>query len=99
MGKVRTTPFDVADHLRTRREMAAYLTVTLEESGDDAVIVKLALHDVARAQGLAKVARRAGMSRERLRSVLSGRRALEFQTFVRVVRSLGMRLGAEAVDG
>ena len=77
--------------------MAAYLDVTLEESGDDAVIVKRALHNVARVQGLAKVARRAGMSRERLCSVLSGRSALEFQTFVRVVRALGMKLGAEAI--
>ena len=35
-SKLHTTPFDVAEHLRTPEEMAAYLEACLEEAGDDA---------------------------------------------------------------
>lgn len=49
MSKTLTTPYDVAEHLRTREEMAAYLEASIEESAGDAAFVAKALGDIARA--------------------------------------------------
>jgi probable addiction module antidote protein len=72
MKKTKTTRHDVAEHLRTPEEMAAYLEACLEESGNDAVFIAKALGDLARAKGMAQVARDAGLSRESLYKALSG---------------------------
>ena len=64
MTKTATAPYDVAEHLRTREDMAAYLEATIEEAGDDAAFVAKALGDIARAKGMAQVALDAGLSRE-----------------------------------
>ncbi len=56
--------FDVAEHLRTPEEMAAYLDACIEESEGDAVFIAKALGDIARAQGMTKVAHDAGVSRQ-----------------------------------
>lgn len=48
MEKTVTTPYDVADHLRTPEEMASYLKVCIEESKGDAAFVAKALRDVVR---------------------------------------------------
>ncbi len=51
MNKTTTTRFDIAEHLRTPEEMAAYLEATLEEVDGDVAFITKALGDVARAQG------------------------------------------------
>ena len=53
--KTRTTPYDVAEHLRTPEEMAAYLDAWLEEAPDDASGIAKALGDIARAKGMSQV--------------------------------------------
>jgi len=53
MSRTRTTPYDVADHLRTPREMAAYLDACIAESEGDAAFIAKALGDIARAKGKA----------------------------------------------
>ncbi len=99
MTKTKTTAFDVAEHLRTPEEMAAYLEATMEDSGGDAAAIAKALGDIARARGMSQVARDAGLSRESLYKALSGDRNPDFQTILKVVRALGMKLHAEAVGG
>lgn len=99
MSKTKTTPYDVAKHLRTPTEMAAYLEATLDESGGDAAVIASALGDIARARGMSQVARDAGLSRESLYKALSGDRNPDFQTILKVVRALGLKLHAEAVVG
>lgn len=64
MKKTVTTRYDVAEHLRTPGEMAAYLEACLEEADGDAVFIAKALGDVARAKGMSQVARDAGLSRD-----------------------------------
>jgi probable addiction module antidote protein len=54
--KTKSTPYDVAEQLRTPEEMAAYLDAFLEEAPDDAAGIARALGDIARAKGTAKVA-------------------------------------------
>ena len=95
MAKTRTSRYDVAEHLRTPEEMAAYLEACLEEADGDAAFVAKALGDIARAKGMTQVAREAGLSRESLYKALSGERSPGFDTVLKVVKALGLRLHAE----
>ena len=79
MTKTATSPYDVAEHLRTREEMAAYLEASIEEADGDAAFVAKALGDIARARGMAQVASDAGLSRESLYKALSGERNPTFR--------------------
>ena len=58
----KTTPYDVAEHLRTPEEMAAYVDAWLEDAPDDARGIAKALGTVARATGMTQVARDAGLT-------------------------------------
>ncbi len=94
MSKTTTTKYDVAEHLRTPEEMAAYLETCIEESKGDATFVAKALGDIARAKGMTQVARDAGLSRESLYKALSGERTPGFDTILKVVHALGIELHA-----
>ena len=94
MSKTATTVYDVAEHLRTPEEMAAYLEACFEESNGDAAFVAKALGDIARAKGMTQVAREAGLSRESLYKALSGERTPGFDTILKVVKALGLELHA-----
>jgi probable addiction module antidote protein len=98
MTRTVTTRSDVAEHLRTPEEMAAYLEACLAEANGDAAFVAKALGDIARAKGMSQVARDARLSRESLYKALSRDRTPGFDTILKVVAALGMRLHAEAVS-
>jgi len=95
MSKTKTTRYDVAEYLRDPKEMAAYLEACIEESNGDAAFIAKALGDIARAKGMSKVARDAGLSRESLYKALSGDRSPEFGTILKVVEALGLKLHAQ----
>ena len=95
-AKIRTTPYDVAEHLRTPEEMAAYLDAWLEEAPDDAACIAKALGDIARAKGMSQVAKDAGLSRESLYKALSADGNPSFATVLKVARALGVKLHAQA---
>ncbi len=99
MKKIKTTRYDVAQHLRTPEEMAAYLEACFEEADGDAAFIAKALGDIARAKGMAQVARDAGLSRESLYKALSGNRSPGFDTILKVIDALGLRLHAGANRG
>ena len=92
--KTTTSPYDVAEHLRTPEEMAAYLEACIEEADGDAAFIAKALGDIARAQGMTQVARESGLSRESLYKALSGERSPSFDTILKVVSALGLKLSA-----
>ena len=96
MTKTVTSTYDVAEHLRTPEEMAAYLEACMDEAGDDAAFIARALGDIARARGMSQVACDAGLSRESLYKALSGDRNPTLDTVLRVIRALGLKLRAEA---
>lgn len=98
MATTETTRYDVAEHLRTPEEMAAYLEACLEQANGDAAFVAKALGDIARAKGMTQVARDAGLSRESLYKALSGERTPNFDTILKVVAALGLKLHAEAAS-
>jgi probable addiction module antidote protein len=92
---VKPTTYDVAEHLRTPEEMAAYLDAWLEEAPEDISGIARALGDIARAKGMSQVAKDAGLSRESLYRALSAEGNPSFATVLKVAKALGVRLHAE----
>jgi probable addiction module antidote protein len=90
MARTATRPFDAVDYLENEDEMVAYLEAALEQ--DDARVVAAALGDIARAKGMSRVARDAGLGRESLYKALSAEGNPEFATVLKVVRALGLSL-------
>jgi len=95
------SPYDVAEHLRTPEEMAAYLDAWLEEAPDEVGGLARALGDIARAKGMTQVAKETGLSRESLYRALSADGSPSFATVLKVTKALGLRLHAcaAAVEG
>jgi probable addiction module antidote protein len=87
--RTKTSTYDVAEHLRTPKEIAAYLAAWLQDAPEDTA-------GIARAKGMATVAKSAGLSRESLYKALSSDGNPSFATVLKVVRALGVRLNAEA---
>ena len=97
MPKTVTTIYDVAEHLRSPEEMAAYLEASFEDANGDASFIAKALGDIARAKGMSQVARDSGLSRESLYKALSGERNPGFDTILKVIGALGLELHAQAI--
>jgi probable addiction module antidote protein len=94
-ARARTSAYDVAEHLRTPEEMAAYLDAWLDEAPDDVAGIARALGDIARARGMSQVAKDAGLSRESLYRALSENGNPSFATVLKVAKALGVRLHAQ----
>ena len=92
--EIKTLPYDVAETLRSPDEMAAYLEACIEEADGDAAFIAKALGELARAQGMTQIARQTGLSRESLYKALSGDRSPSFDTVLKVVAALGLKLSA-----
>jgi probable addiction module antidote protein len=88
--------FDAAEHLGTAEARADYLSIVLADGDPDEV--RDALNLVARAQGMADIAKTAGISREGLYKALGENGNPEFATVLRVIRAMGMRLTAQPSD-
>jgi probable addiction module antidote protein len=90
---VKTKLFDAAAYLDSPEAIAAYLSEAFETH--DASFITEALGTVARAKGMAAIARNAGLSRENLYKSLSGDGHPEFSTVMKVLDTLGVQLHAE----
>lgn len=87
------TQWDVVSHLQTEEDMALYLEACLDEN--DPALLTAALGDIARARGMAQLARDTGMTREGLYKALSAEGNPSFATVMKVMAALGFRLHAE----
>jgi probable addiction module antidote protein len=74
---------------------AAYLNAALEDEDEPRVLL-IALRHVARARGIAKVAKAAGIERESLYRALSVRGNPRLSALVAVTKAIGLRLNVEA---
>lgn len=92
----KASSYDVAEHLRTPKEMAAYLDAWLEGAPDDASGIARALGDIARAKGMTQVAKDAGLSRESLYRALSADGTQSFATVLKWAKASGVKLHAQA---
>ena len=84
--------FDPAEHLKDEEDIAAYLTVILEEN--DSALLAAALGDIARARGMSEIARASGITREALYKALRPNAQPRFDTVSRVCAALGVKLVA-----
>ena len=94
MKKIKTTKWDAATHLKTDKDIAAYLEAALEDG--DAALIAAAIGDIARAKGMSKIAKKTGLGRESLYKALSTNGNPEFATILKVINSLGLKLHVEA---
>ncbi|MFM7877879.1 MAG: addiction module antidote protein [Microcystis panniformis] len=90
MATIQTYPWDAADHLQTKEDIAAYLEAALED-GDPSLIIA-ALGDIARAKGMKNIASETGLGSENLCKDLLGEGKPEFTTVIRILQVLGLRL-------
>jgi probable addiction module antidote protein len=90
--KVKIYPFDAAETLDTPEAIEEFLIAALE-TGDAAFIAK-SIGIAARAAGMSKIAKKAGLSRENLYRSLNGRTKVELETVVRTLSALGIELTA-----
>lgn len=84
---IETTVWDPTDSLTTEEDVLARLNIALEDG--DALSLRLALRDIARAYSMGKVADAAGVSRESLYRSLSAEGNPRFTTVLRVLDALG----------
>ena len=97
ISKLKMSSYDVAKHLRTREELAAYLDAWLEEAPDDASAIARALCDIVRAQGMSQVAKEAGLSCESLYRALGEGGNASVASVLEVARALRVRVHAPPV--
>jgi len=73
-----------------------YLDACLEEDPGDGSVVRAALNDIARAQGMTQLAKATGITREGLYKALSPTGNPEFSTILKVIKALKIKLHASA---
>ncbi len=88
------TRWDPVDHLKSDEDMALYLDACLDEDPGDGAVVRAALNDIARAQGMTELARATGITREGLYKALSPAGNPEFSTILKVIKALRIKLHA-----
>ena len=87
---------DLHSRLKDATYAAEYLNAVLEDSHDgDETAFLLALRDVAESLQMSKVAENAGVNRENLYRMLSGRGNPRLSSLLGVVSALGLRLRIE----
>lgn len=91
---IETVPFDAADHLKTEQDQVDFIADALQE-GDPAYVAH-ALGIVARARGMADVAKGAGITREALYRALSATGDPKLSTVLGVTKALGIKLTVAA---
>ncbi len=94
-AKTKLLPFDAARYLDSDEALAEHMSVVLEANDPDLLL--LALGDVARAKGMAQVAKDAGLGRESLYKALAPGAKPRFETVMKVARALGVKFTAQPV--
>lgn len=84
--------FDAADYLDNEEVIAEYLNAALEDENPDVFLVAVA--DVAKARGMAQLAKDTGLGRESLYKALAPGAKPRYDTVLKLIRALGMKLHA-----
>lgn len=87
--------YDTADYLTDDETIAEYLNAALQDTDPDMFLV--AVKNVARARGMAQLAKDTGLGRESLYKALAPGAKPRYDTVLKVLRALGVKLNAEPV--
>lgn len=90
--KRKLSKFDAADYLDNEEVIAEYLNAALEDEDPDVFLV--AVSDVAKARGMAQLAKDAGLGRESLYKALAPGAKPRYDTVFKLIRALGVELHA-----
>lgn len=93
--KERLLPFDMVALLDSDEAISEYLSQVLADGDYDELI--RALGYIAKAKGMATVAKESGLGRESLYKALAPGAKPRFDTVLKVVKALGVRLYAEPI--
>lgn len=88
--KKQLIPFDMADYLDSDEAIAEYLSQVLADGDQDELLE--ALGHIAKAKGMAQIAKDAGVGRESLYKAFAPGAKPRFETISKVVKSLGLSL-------
>ena len=94
MPETKTIPWKTEDHLETPEGIAAYLEAVFEDG--DPELMSHALGAVARSKVMTEIACRIGLGRQSLYKALSPEGRPEFETVLKVLRALGLKLTVTA---
>ena len=83
---LKTTRYDSAYHLKSKKDIAAYIDAALRT--DDRAIIRQAITTVSRALGVMKIARDSGIGHEHLCRALAADEKRDVNTLIKVARSL-----------
>lgn len=89
------SPFDAADYLTDEETIAEYLTAALEDPNPDLFLV--AVRDIARARGMTQLAKDSGLGRESLYKALTPGSKPRYDTVLKIMHALGVKLTAAPV--
>lgn len=89
MARNRTAAFNVSDYLDNEEVIAEYLAAALADPDPEAFM--MAVSNVAKARGIAKIARDSGLGRESLYKALAPGAKPRFDTVRKLVDALGVR--------
>ena len=92
---VKTAAFDAADYLNDEETIAEYLTAALEDPNPDVFLA--AVRDVARARGMAQLAKDAGLGRESLYKALTPGAKPPYDNVFKLLHALGVKISATPV--
>jgi probable addiction module antidote protein len=92
---VKLAVFDAADYLDDEETIAEYLTAALDDPNPDVFLA--AIRDVARARGMTQLAKDAGLGRESLYKALAPGAKPRYDTMLRLIHALGIKLSASPV--
>ncbi len=90
----RLKPFDSSEFLTDDETIAEYLTAALEDQNPDVFLT--AVGQVAKARGMAEIAREAGLGRESLYKALLPGAKPRYDTVLKVLHSLGVKIVVSA---
>jgi probable addiction module antidote protein len=88
----KSKKFDAAEYLDNEEVIAEYLNAALED--ENPAVFLVAVSDIARARGMAKLARDTGLGRESLYKALAPGAKPRYDTVLKLVRALGVELHA-----
>lgn len=92
---VKLANFDAADYLDDEETIAEYLSAALEDPNPDVFLA--AIRDVARARGMTQLAKDAGLGRESLYKALTPGAKPRYDTLLKLLHALGVKLSATPV--
>jgi probable addiction module antidote protein len=93
MEKITVADFDPAEYIETKEDVIANLSVALED-GDVKYIIKI-MGDIVRSEGMSKIGRELGVTREGLYKSLAPTGNPSFETVLKLLDLLGFRLKLE----